>query len=216
MAIPSDALELRTGDVGIEVTPTGGARLSMRWEAYHAQTDTVVEGGLAQVAVNSLADVESGTRRLRGRCGAEYEAAMAKHKAVWKGMSAFDIGLVLDRWMFAGGAMSHPVCGDHAVAADPASIMSMANAVLSVCLPPPVWAWAESPDTGILCVRCIPVSGASFYAIYDDGGQIDIAVDLANWAEVSAGAEVHNVRVAAVDAGGQVGVLSFPVTVEVA
>jgi len=215
MAIPGDALELRTGNVGIEVTPTGGARLSMRWEAYHAQTDTVVESGQAGVVINSLADVESGTRRLRGRCGAEYEAAMAKHKAVWKGMSAFDIGLVLDRWMFADGAMSHPVCGDHAVVADPASMTSMADAVLSVCLPPPTWAWAEPAGPGKLRVKCVGVGGADGYAVYDGDGLLGSPADLADWVESDVASGVYEVRVAGMKAG-QVGVLSFPTAVEVA
>jgi len=207
---------LRTGDVEIGVTPTGGARLSMRWEAYHAQTDTVVESGQAGVVINSLADVESGTRRLYGRCGAEYEAAMAKHKAVWKGMSAFDVGLILDRWMFMGGTMVHPVCGSHDVAADAASLTSMINAVLSVCLPPPTWAWAESVQAGTLRMKCLSVPGAKSYAAYSGDAKIGAVPSLASWTQVAQDAGSHEIRIAAVDAKGQVGVLSFPMTVEVA
>jgi len=215
MAISSDALELRTGDVEIDVTATGGARLSMRWEAYHDQTDTVVEGGQVGVVINSLADVESGTRRLYERCGAEYEATMAKHKAVWKGMSAFDVGLILDRWMFMGGTMAHPVCGNRGVAADAASLTSMVNAVLSVCLPPPTWAWAESAEPGKLRVKCTSVGGADGYAVYDGDGLLGSPTDLTDWVESSAASGVYAIRVAGVKAG-QVGILSFPMAVEVA
>jgi len=94
-------------------------------------------------------------------------------------------------------------------------MMSMADAVLSVCLPPPTWAWAESPAPGKLRVKCAGVDGADGYAVYDGDGLLGNPADLTGWVESDVASGVYEVRVAGVKAG-QVGVLSFPMTVEVA
>lgn len=219
MSIPAGALQLRTGNVGLVVSFSGGATVTMDWQAYHAATDTVVQSGTVSESMHSLAEVEAITMVLHQEAATAFGAVVAKHEPKLGNLSAFDVDLLLDRWMFYGENGSclatHPVCGDHAgVVLNPASLVSMVDALSVIILPPTTWVWAESVQAGTLRVKCLAIPGATSYSAFDGDVLMGNVANLTNWTEVPVGAGVYEIRVAGVKAG-QVGALSFPIQVAV-
>jgi len=216
MAIPLANLQLITGNVSSVVRPSGSVVLNMTWRAYHLQTDTTIESGIETRIAASPGGVDDVTADLRVRCEAAYSAALAKHEArsALDGLSLQDADLVMDRWMFGATGAIHPICGTHAITPDLGSYVEMVTAILGVCLPPPVWAWAESVEAGKLRVKCIAVPAASGYEVYNGDELLGSPADLTDWVESVVPAGIYVVRCAGA-AGGQTGTLSFPMTVEV-
>ena len=209
--IPKNYLTLRTGNASFSFGYSHA--VSIGWQVYADQVDTIVESGILSRSVPTLAALENAADELIIRANGEYDAVVQRHKANAKigGYSVFDADLILDSWWFQDN-MEHPICGTHEWSGGN-SIVGRINRILEICLPPPTWFWAESINPGELRVRCVAVPGADSYNVYN--GDILIAnVPAANWQTISVDPGSYSVRAAAVG-GSQVGILSFQVPVTV-
>lgn len=213
MAIPSDELELWTGDEGITSRPGCCAQISLVWQARHKVTGDVISEGTVTRTVATFGQMPSVDAALQDEASGQYAGAVAWHdpQTALDGASAFDADLILDGWMVDGDEMSHPICGT--IAATPVGIVARVNGIQAARLGPTQWAWADSTTPGELRVRCVSVAGADDYNVYS-GETLLGTVPSAGWNALAVPAGFYQVRIAPVD-GGVVGILSFPIAVQV-
>lgn len=213
MAIPSSDLVLWVGNTSITGQPGSGARIALTWQARHKVTDDIVSQGALSRAVATMGQLQGVYAAMVEQAGGAYAGAVEWHApiAVLSGYSAFDADLILDAWMQNGGAMEHPICGE--IASAPEGLVQRVLAILAERLPPPQWWWAESITAGQLRVRYQPVAGADGYNVYE-GENLLGSVTGTGWKTLAVPAGGYSVRVAAVD-DGEIGILSFPISVQV-
>lgn len=221
MAINTASLRLRTGNVSFSF-PGSNISASLGWEVYHQGLGDVLESGIVgPITVAKVGALDEKAQELYVLAQSVYASVLAKHEAIEAigGMSAHDADLILDRWWFniddGTYTITHPINGSFAgQSVDPKSFVACVNEILSLVPPAPVWFWADSPAAGQLHVKCVQVAGADSYSVYNRDTLLDSGLTKEETLTgLSAGTYV--VRMGAVD-GGQLGILSFPITVEVA
>jgi len=213
MAIPSDQLVMWIGDTSITGQPGSGARLGLTWQARHIVLGDVIAQGTLSQSVATMGQLPAVDEALRAQAGGAYAGAVEWHApiAALNGYSAFDADLILDAWMQNGDEMKHPICGT--VAGAPEGLVARVLTILAWRLPPPMWVWAASIAPGELRVRTVAVPGADSYNIYS-GEELLGNVPVAGWHTLALPVGTYSVRVAGMKAG-LVGILSFPVNVQV-
>ena len=212
MALPSNLLRLRYGDVAVSASS-----LAVRWEVYHPSTSTIVETGWCSVSLAAPSRIPEAWDTAVQLCASAAGTVMAKHtpNPAIGNYSQFDADLILDSWLSDPTARTlvHPLSGSFAEV-DYRGIVDLVNVILARVLPPPTWAWCESTAPLAVRVKCVAVPGATSYNVYE-GTTLVGSVPNANWNTLAMTAGVHSLRMAAVKAG-VVGIASFPMTVQVA
>lgn len=210
MAIPPQNLELWTGNEQI-----GGRVMGLDWQARHTGIGEVVNEGTLTASVAKVSDLVPAWNQLVIQAGQQLENTRAYHEPIASigDYSLFDVDLILDGWLTDGHDYVHPVCGT-VPGPIPSTLPGRLAAILAARLPPPLWFWAESVAAGELRIKCVAVAGADSYDVYD-GETLLGNVPSSGWQTISVAAGSYSVRMGAVD-GGQVGILSFPVGMEVA
>lgn len=216
MAIDGEKLSIRFGS---QLSLGRPYRLALAWEVVHSEwvPETVVASGYEQAVVKDLgriADVDAGLQALMAGRLAEVKD-QNKARTAMEYQSLADVAQIWDRWTFVDhgdGTMTatHPVCGEFTGECEDTPL-GRVNGILSVCLPPPAWAWFDSVAEGALRTKCVAVPGASKYSVYSDTGDAleylgDVADAGVRTLYVPAGSYV--IRMAAVNGGGRVGILS--------
>lgn len=210
MAISPENLELWTGNERI-----GSRVLAVDWQARHTGIGEVVSEGTLMGSVAKQADLVPAWNHLVIQAEQRLENTRAYHEPIASigDYSLFDADLILGGWLTDGDGYEHPVCGT-VPGPIPSTLPGRLAAILAARLPPPLWFWAESISAGQLRVKCVAVAGADSYNVYD-GETLLGNVPSNAWQTINVPAGFYSVRMGAVD-GGQVGILSFPVGVEVA
>lgn len=209
MAIPSNLLKIRYGDVGITET-----HLSATWQLYHAQTSTVLESHGVQVPLVAPHRVEEAWAKIITLVESASSAALSKHEpiAAIGGFSSWDADLILDGWFSdtVTQKLVHPLSGTFSNVTY-TGIVGLINAIRSLVLPPPTWAWCE-PLTGGFRVKCVAVSGATSYNVYDGTTLLGTVPNQA-WNTLTVPDGYYNVRIAPVNSA--VGICSFYMPIQV-
>jgi len=189
--------------------------LSISWEVRHRTLNEIVESGPLFTTVAKQGDLVSAWGNLVDRAEQMLKSVQSYHEPIPAigNLSLHDCDLVLDSWLTDSSGYEHPVCGDLAGPV-PNNLPARLSFILASVSPPPVWFWADSVAPGELRVKCVQVSGADSYNIYD-GDLLLGNVPTNGWETLSVAAGTYSVRMAALD-GTQVGILSFPISVEVA
>ena len=174
MAVDPATLAIRITGTEYYMEPTRTyARLS--YEVFHVPTGAILTTQMIQASVASAAQIPTVDTQLVNQAMTEFEAVKWQYgsNAALGNYSPFDVSLMLERWTFApNGAnwnLSHPLSGTFnavAIAGTPfPPIINRAAAIVARVLPPPVWAWASSPQAGKLSANCVAVSGATSYNV---------------------------------------------------
>ena len=210
MAIPSNLLQIRYGDVGITET-----HLSATWQIYHAQTATVLESNRIQVPLVAPQRVEEAWTKILVLVNSASKAALSKHEPIPAigNFSTFDADLILDSWLSDTETKKivHPLSGTFSNV-EYSGLVGLINAIRARVLPPPTWFWAEKV-TGGLRVKCIAVSGATSYNVYN-GITLLGTVPNQNWNTLIVPDGSYSVRIAPV-VGGVVGICSFYIPIQI-
>lgn len=209
--IPPEQLALRVGDIGFVFGRP--IRVYQRYEVYHKILGDVIDSGTVQTSVPLVRELNVAGDRLNGMSQSAFSDVLAKHEPLPPigGHSAFDADLILDEWEFDGQTMEHPISGSFPFTGN--SMVERVNGVLSNVPPPTTWFWADGRNPLELWVKCVAVNGADSYNVYNEGEFLDNVNDH-TWHILSVPAGEYSVRMAAVK-NGVVGVLSFPVFVQV-
>jgi len=210
MAINPDSLKLRTGNTSITMSGTRFT-MSKAWEVYHSALDEVITSGIEAISIPALTALDNADLLLEGKAETHLEYLKELHKplTIIEDHSVFDADLILDRWLQDEGGLAHPLCGD--IIAMPSDLISRVNVILSECLSPPVWFWADSPSVGQLHVKSVVVPGATSYRVYNGDELIASPSGAESTFAVSPGDYV--IRMAGYDS--RLGILSFPISVTV-
>ena len=220
MAIQPDKLELRfearfSGDVLIH-----------RYEIFHKDwvPDTVLASGNVSRRVRRLDRLTGTDAGLQAQLRSKLANAREAHRplGVAGGQSVHDTNLIWEGWEFyqlpdGRWQADHPLSGTFTGQMENMPV-GRTLGILTVVLPPPAWAWADSVASGKLRVQCIAVADADHYIVYDDRGSEFVVLgstSSASLTTLNVAAGVYNVRIAAVDSGDDVGILSVPAVVEV-
>lgn len=212
MAIPESELELVFGDTTITKDS-----MTLGWRVVAGSIQEIVDFGTVSQMVSKLGAMIEADKELRVEANSKFIDVVAYHKPrpSYDDLSAFDADLILDRWWQDSANLTHDVCGTIPNAPD--GIWDRILTITSVCAKPPAWAWAEPFGAGQMRVKCVAVSGAGSYNVYDDDGTtftlLDNVAD-AGWNTIAVAAGTYNVRQAAL-VGAQVGIMWKPITVVV-
>ena len=209
--IPPESVKLRTGDAEI-VFRRGAITVHMKYEVYHEALDEVVDAGTVQISVPSVKSLATVGQQLDQKAQVMLIEFRAAHEPILGNLSAFDAGMILNNWWFEDDRMYHPLCGEF-LGGVGTSLQARVGAILDYVLPPPTWAWADSPQEGKLRVKCVGVSGADSYNVYSGDNLVGNANN-ATWHTFDATPGSHIVRIAPLQ-NLQVGIPSFPMNVHV-
>lgn len=228
MGIDPSTLKLRIVSTDIQMDPVKTYE-HLTYEVFHDATGAIVASNKLAEQLTDASKLQEADTRLVNRALTEYAAALWQFgsNAALGGYSPFEVSLILEHWSFerdgANWKLTHPLSGTYedvviAVSDTFPLIVNRAAAIVARVLPPPVWAWASSPQAGKLSANCVAVSGATSYNVYNDLGDGTFALigsaPTAAGGTVDAAAGYYRVRMAGVKAG-VVGILSRPVTVVV-
>ena len=200
-------VNLRVGDVEL-VFEQGRVRAYMKYEIYHAQG--ILDNGTIQDTIPTIRDLNKAMERLEKKANQMLMEFKSVHDPVWHGLSAFDMGMVLNNWWFDGDKMSHPLCGEFVT--DATDLKGRVDDILDHVLPPSAWIWAEYKG-GELRVRCAPVKNATSYNVYNSN-ELLMNIKDHTWHGIVVEPGTYTIRVAPVQ-NLQIGTPSFPVTVTV-
>jgi len=200
--------------------------LVYRYEVFHRTwvPDTIVEEAMIWQDVATLARINDADAALQGKLAHVLARAQQRHQSVGSiGYSITDIDLIWQHWIYeklpdGRWHAAHPLSGEFTGNAENTPV-GRTQALLSLVLGPPAWAWADAPGPGQLRTKCVAVNGAASYRVYHDlgGGAFELLGDVpnANLNTLAVEPGDYTVRVAAVGTGGRVGILSRPVPVTV-
>jgi len=227
MGIDPNTLKLRIKSTDIEMDPVK-TFMHLTYEVYYDSGVMVASNKLAERLANAQA-IPDAEKRLISRAVGEFNQAKWQFGSLESlgGLSPFEASLVLEHWTVerdgANWKLSHVLSGTFEDVAIPATglfpeIPDRVAAIVARVLPPPLWAWASSPEAGKFSANCVVVSGATSYNVYDDHGNGTFT--LLGSAPTNAGGTItvpagyYRVRMAGVKAG-VVGILSRTVPVQV-
>lgn len=223
MAIPLVDLRLRTGNAKLTFAPTG-ILLRLDYEVFHRETGDVVESGSVTQRVSKIGDLDLMFKIACGEIDSIFYGIRAIHKplSIVGGLSAFDVNLVCEQWLFAqhgdSWTLTHPLSGVFTERVFADTLIDRVNEIRSLTLSPPAWVQASSSEGGKLTVCCAAVTGAEYYAVYNDlgSGTFEHLGDAPSHSggTVNVLARTYMIRVGGV-VDGVVGILARPVTVTV-
>jgi len=210
MAIPPGDLELWAGN---ESVLTGDVvDLALTWQARHIAIQEIISQGILRLTVAKRADIIDAWDSLMVQAQQQLENMRAFHEPIVGGWSLWDVNLIFDGWLTDGEEYEHPISGT-IPGPIPATLVGRLNAILAAVAPPPLWFWSDSPGVGQVRVKCVAVPGADSYNVY---GGTDLLGNVPDhtWNTLAVPVGEYEVRMGAVISGA-VGIMSFPLSVEV-